>query len=120
MCNPSQDLEDAREEIARGVARYAFRRYYRNLLRQSGFQLEVAEIQTAWERNDPDAALAAVSESMLRSLSVAIGIDDLQYKIDVFSEAGVDLPILFPTVQPDTHTLPFVETLAATPIGRQR
>ena len=116
LCNPSRDLGDARKEIARNVARYAFRRPYRNLLRQSGFRPEVAEIQKAWERNDPDTAFAAVSDTMLRSLSVAIGTEDMQYKVDAFRKAGVDLPILFPTVRSDTHTLTFVETLAAIPI----
>ena len=117
MCSASPDQSYAHQEATRAIARYGAMRFYRNLLRHSGFRQEADGLRKAWSNNDPAAAAGYVSEAMLHSLSISAGPKETQDKVDAFRNAGVDLPLLFPIVSPEARTRPIHEALEAVPAG---
>jgi alkanesulfonate monooxygenase SsuD/methylene tetrahydromethanopterin reductase-like flavin-dependent oxidoreductase (luciferase family) len=97
ICNASRDLQHARRQVANSVAYYGSMYFYRELLRMMGFEEEANAFADAWHRNDGDSAIEAVSPRLWDELSIAAGYEDIPRKIEMLRNAGVDLPIIYPT-----------------------
>lgn len=82
----------ARQPIAHFVGRMGV--FYYEMLQRLGFEREVAEIRAAWDRHDPEAAAAAVSDRMLQATSVIGGPDECRERLEEWRAAGADLPII--------------------------
>jgi probable F420-dependent oxidoreductase len=67
----SDDVEQARREVASQIAFYASAKTYAPLLERIGFAAEGAAIRDAFHSRDADAMVAAVSDSMIDALAVA-------------------------------------------------
>lgn len=89
----TQDADSvAREPIAHYVGRMGAS--YPEMLTRFGYEAEVRAIREAWERRDPAAAAAAVSDRLLRSTSVAGGVEQCAESLDELRRLGADLPIV--------------------------
>ena len=92
------DAEDAaashraREPIAHYVGRMGAS--YPEMLARYGYEAEVRAIQAAWERRDPIAAAAAVSERLLDATAVVGSLDACAEKLRTLRALGADLPIV--------------------------
>ncbi len=88
--------EEARRLARQPIAWYVGRMgvFYHRMLQRAGFEREVADIQAAWDRRDPEGAAAAVSDRMLESTTVVGGPDECREKLDEWRAEGVDLPII--------------------------
>jgi alkanesulfonate monooxygenase SsuD/methylene tetrahydromethanopterin reductase-like flavin-dependent oxidoreductase (luciferase family) len=85
-------LRAAREPIAHYVGRMGA--FYPEMLTRYGYEAEVRAIRAAWERRDPAAAAAAVSDRLLRATSVAGTVDECAESLRDLRARGADLPII--------------------------
>lgn len=60
----------------------------------SGFEREVEEIRAAWDRRDPEAAAAAVSDAMLEATTIVGGLEECREKLNERRRLGIDLPVV--------------------------
>lgn len=67
----SDDVEEARREVAAQIAFYTSAKTYAPLLERTGFADEGEQIRTAFARRDLDGMIAAVSDRMIDALAVA-------------------------------------------------
>ena len=93
----SDDVEQAKlaakYDVATHMSSYA---YYRNYFVRRGMGEVVAEIVEKVRSEDMAAAAAAVPDEMADAVSVYGTAEDCRRKIDVYRQAGITLPIIFP------------------------
>lgn len=82
----------AREPLAFYIGRMG--RFYYEMLERHGYGEEVLAVRAAWERRDPAAATAAVSDRMLDDLSVVGPLDLCAEKLDELRHHGADVPVI--------------------------
>ena len=82
----------AREPIAHYVGRMGAS--YPEMLIRYGYEAEVRAIRDAWERRDPAAAAAAVSDRLLHSTSIAGSVEECAESLVELRQLGADLPIV--------------------------
>jgi len=85
-------LMRAREPIAHYVGRMGAS--YPEMLARYGYEAEVEAIRAAWQRRDPAAAAAAVSDRLLASTSIAGTIEACIEDLQELRAHGADLPII--------------------------
>jgi alkanesulfonate monooxygenase SsuD/methylene tetrahydromethanopterin reductase-like flavin-dependent oxidoreductase (luciferase family) len=90
------DEEEARRRAREPLAFYIGRmgRFYYQLLERNGYAQEVAAVRAAWERRDPAAAVAAVSDRLLEDTGVVGPLDACAEKLDALRALGADVPII--------------------------
>lgn len=103
VCSLAKDAQGARRDIARRVAYYGAQRSYRQMWRRNGLEREAAAMVAAFEEGGRDAAARHVSEEMVGLLSVAAGPDDLRATVGRLREAGVALPLIYPSIHDPEH-----------------
>jgi alkanesulfonate monooxygenase SsuD/methylene tetrahydromethanopterin reductase-like flavin-dependent oxidoreductase (luciferase family) len=82
----------AREPIAHYAGRMGA--FYPEMLTRYGYEAEVQAIRAAWERRDPAAAAAAVSDRLLQATSIAGTVDACAESLRALRTLGADLPII--------------------------
>jgi 5,10-methylenetetrahydromethanopterin reductase len=96
-CSVADDRGEAIDALRPGVAQTAgFYPRYRRVLAESGFQDVAKAIGEAWRRGDRDAAVAAVTDEVVLSRSVAGAAAECRERLDAYREAGLGLPIISP------------------------
>lgn len=90
------DAEEVRRRAREPLAYYIGRmgRFYYEMLQRHGYEQEVAAVRAAWERRDPAAAAAAVSDRMLEDINVVGSVDAAAEKLDELRSLGVDVPLI--------------------------
>jgi len=83
---------DARAPIAHYAGRMGA--FYPEMLTRYGYEAEVRAIHAAWERRDPAAAAAAVSDRLLNATAVVGSVEECAEKLRTLRELGADLPIV--------------------------
>jgi 5,10-methylenetetrahydromethanopterin reductase len=90
--------EDTEKAILRGKQTIAFYvsvgKIYRDFLASNGFHKETVDIFEEYEKNGLKDNHRFVTDKMMNSLSICGSPDDIVRKIDLFRQAGIDLPIL--------------------------
>lgn len=85
-------LRAAREPIAHYAGRMGA--FYPEMLTRYGYEAEVRAIRAAWERRDPAAAAAAVSDRLLQATSIAGTVEAAAESLRELRTLGADLPII--------------------------
>ncbi len=85
-------LRRAREPVAYYIGRMG--KFYAEMLQRHGYEAEVTAVRAAWERRDAAAATAAVSDRLLREVSVAGPLDACAEQLDELRAAGAGVPVV--------------------------
>ncbi len=93
-CYLSDDLEAARYQAKRMLARYANLPFYGNMLVESGFAEDVARIRAAWRTKDVAAAEGAVSDALVDATTLAGSPERCRQHLDACRAAGATMPIV--------------------------
>lgn len=88
------------------LARYASRVYYERFFASIGFPDEAAAIAQAWQRGDREAAVNAVTEPMIKAVTIYGTADECRRRLQAYRDAGLQLPIIapFPIGEPIRQT----------------
>ena len=68
--------------------------FYWNMLADNGFEEEVIASREAWNKRDRSAAMAAISERMVREIQVIGGSEELSVQLQERSELGADVQLI--------------------------
>jgi len=68
--------------------------FYWNMLASNGYEAEVMASRAAWKERDKTAALAAVSEEMVRSIQVVGSIEEVAEQLKERAAVGADVQML--------------------------
>ena len=99
-CAVSEDKDKARDAMRFAVAMYAgFFPRYRRLMAQIGFTEELDAIGVAWGNGDIDRAKRLVPTGLIDKLSLAGGAEECRQGLEEYRKAGINLPIIFPTIE---------------------
>jgi len=92
----SVDPETAKDAVREHIAYYVggMGAFYFNTVSRYGFGEEARAIRSAWESGKKSAAVEAVSDSMLDSLSVSGTPDHGKSVIEDYYKSGADVPVL--------------------------
>lgn len=90
--------ESVQGALARLIVSYARYPFPRGLFERGGFGTELGRIQTALERNDEEAAIAAVSDEMRAALGICGTAAYCEAEVEQMRQAGIQLPIIAPFV----------------------
>jgi alkanesulfonate monooxygenase SsuD/methylene tetrahydromethanopterin reductase-like flavin-dependent oxidoreductase (luciferase family) len=107
------DTPEVVEQASREqIARYASMVYYQRYFDSIGFAEETAAIARAWQLGDTTAATRAVSRSMIRAVTIYGTASECRQRLQVYRDAGLQLPIIapFPIGEPVCQT--FARTIA--------
>jgi probable F420-dependent oxidoreductase len=88
------------------LARYTSRVYYERFFASIGFPGEAAAIAQAWQRGDREAAVNAVTEPLIKAVTIYGTADECRQRLQAYREAGLQLPIIapFPIGEPIRET----------------
>ena len=84
------------ESSRRTIAYFSRLPHYSSLFTQEGFAREVSALKEAWQSNDAQRAMRAVSDEMVLTLSAAGTADDVAARISALLKAGLKQAVLFP------------------------
>ncbi len=97
-CAVSDDKEKAGYPLRVGIASYAgFFPRYRRLMVEAGFPDEIEAVRQAWVQGDRERAIKLVPSELIDKIGVVGTATECRKKIQDFREAGITLPIVFPT-----------------------
>ena len=77
------------ESSRRTIAYFSRLPHYSSLFTQEGFASEVSALKEAWQSNDAQRAMRAVSDEMALTLSAAGTADDVAARISALLKAGL-------------------------------
>jgi alkanesulfonate monooxygenase SsuD/methylene tetrahydromethanopterin reductase-like flavin-dependent oxidoreductase (luciferase family) len=106
------DQPDVVEAACRAqLARYGSMTYYQKYFERIGFADEATRIAEAWQRGDREAAVAAVTLSMIQATTIYGSAETCRQRLQAYREAGLQHPIIapFPIGEPIQET--FVRTI---------
>ncbi len=86
---------------------------YRRVAREAGFNGAVDAAAEAYRRGGIEAALPAVSDEMVATLSAAGTARDVRAKIDEYRRAGISLPIIMPVATANDAAAGVAEVIRA-------
>lgn len=90
-----KEPEVARERAAKTLAFYvAVGKYYSRFLSENGFQSEVEDIKSVYDKDGVDGAAKHVSDKMLDSLAICGSQEECRQSLAKFMAAGITLPII--------------------------
>lgn len=95
------------------LARYGSMVYYRRYFASIGFETEAETLARAWERGDRNAALDAVTQPMIRAVTIYGSAEECRQRLQAYRAAGLQLPVIapFPIGEPIRET--FARTIEA-------
>lgn len=91
--NDEQQWLDARRPLEHYTNRMGD--FYWRTFVEHGFEAEVAASRRAWEEQDREGALMAISERMVRSIQVIGALEDVREQMHERSALGADLQMLY-------------------------
>lgn len=88
------------------IARYSSMLYYQQYFISLGFATEAAAIAQAWQRGDARAAAQAVTQDMIRAITIYGSAEQCRERLQAYRNAGLQLPIIapFPIDEPVQET----------------
>ncbi len=101
-CALTDDPGPALDALRKSLVTYMSLPFYRSMLANSGFQDDLDAFDAGMQAGDFPAALAAMSEPMLRSLAGIGSPEDVRAKIEEYRQAGASLPGVGPLTAPGT------------------
>jgi len=90
------DLESARVPAQKDLFGYIVVDSYARAFRRAGFGAEVDAVRAAHAERDRDAALAAVSDTMIGAIDIVGDADHVAAAVQAYRDAGVDDPVVMP------------------------
>lgn len=90
----TDDVETARAQLRGGLPLYFSLPFYRRVLESAGFGDDIAGFDAGMARNDPEGALAAISDRFLDTLAAIGSAEDVERSVRRYQEAGVTSPCL--------------------------
>jgi 5,10-methylenetetrahydromethanopterin reductase len=78
------------------LARYGSMVYYQRYFTSIGFAPEAEAIAQAWRQGDRAAAIDAVSQPMIRALTIYGTAHECRQRLQAYRDAGLQLPIIAP------------------------
>jgi probable F420-dependent oxidoreductase len=117
-CAVSKERRQAFELARHAIAFYATIPYFDAILNPAGFQQQTMAIRSAMGRGDVGAALSAVSDEMVESLTLAGTPDDIHRQLEAFAGLFDTLILLSPSFAADPdrvkeNHLAMIEAFAA-------
>lgn len=97
LANPDPDNDRAMSTLKQQIAGFSRSAAYRRLLEESGFSNEMDAAAKALSEGDQKGAAKAISDKMADSLALIGDPSQWGKKIQKYRDAGLDLPIIFPT-----------------------
>lgn len=95
ICIPDQPSDEVREFARFLLAPYVAADGYNSWIARQGFGEEAASVKTAWDARDRKGAVAAMSDRLVDALVIAGPAPACKERLDGFTDAGLDTPILF-------------------------
>ena len=92
---PGRPSEATALALARDIASYMNRPFYRTMFDESGFAAHTGAIAEAY-RDDPEAAARLVPDTMVEALTIAGDAATVQRRVAAYRALGVALPVLAP------------------------
>lgn len=77
MCAISEDADQARRDAKAQIAFYSIVRTYAPIMQLGGFEDEAAAARAAWQRNDRDGMIDAISDRMCDAIAVVGTADEV-------------------------------------------
>lgn len=105
QCEVTDDEPAARSRFAHNFASYLTAPVYRSALKWYGYEDEVEQAETAWERRDMDGVREAISDSMIDGLAVIGGPDACRQRVTELSGSGAGTVLLYVTGDDPRATL---------------
>jgi alkanesulfonate monooxygenase SsuD/methylene tetrahydromethanopterin reductase-like flavin-dependent oxidoreductase (luciferase family) len=106
------DQPDVVEAACRAqLARYGSMTYYQKYFERIGFVDEAKAIAEAWQQNDRESAMAAVTLPMIQATTIYGSAETCRQRLQAYRDAGLQHPIIapFPIGEPIQET--FVRTI---------
>ena len=106
------DQPDEVEAACRAqLARYGSMTYYQKYFERIGFVDEAMAIAAAWQQNDHESAMAAVTLPMIQATTIYGSAETCRQRLQAYRDAGLQHPIIapFPIGEPIQKT--FVRTI---------
>jgi F420-dependent oxidoreductase-like protein len=93
-CAITDDPEAARARMRSDLIPYFSLPFYRAMLERSGFGEDIAGFDAGMERGDPEAAVAAISDRFLETLTAIGSREEAEAAVRRYQEAGTTSPCL--------------------------
>jgi alkanesulfonate monooxygenase SsuD/methylene tetrahydromethanopterin reductase-like flavin-dependent oxidoreductase (luciferase family) len=90
----TDDVGAARARFRRDLIPYFSLPFYRAMLERSGFGEDIRGFDEARARNDPEAAVGAISDRFLETLAAIGSAEEAEAVIRRYQEAGTTSPCL--------------------------
>jgi F420-dependent oxidoreductase-like protein len=109
----TDEPEAARAKLRKDLIPYFSLPFYRAMIERSGYEADVAGFDEGMSKNDPDAAVAAISDRFLKTLTAIGSQSEAVQSVERYLEAGTTSPCIGGVVQTDFDaTLEALATLA--------
>src|SRR3954454_13163961 len=109
----TDELEQARAKLRKDLVPYFSLPFYRAMIERSGYEDDVAGFDEGMSKGDPDAAVGAISDRFLKTLTAIGDQSDAVASIERYLEAGATSPCVGAVAQTDFDaTLEALATLA--------
>ncbi|MEA2368240.1 MAG: hypothetical protein QOH38_958 [Thermoleophilaceae bacterium] len=90
----TDEPEKARARLRGDLIPYFSLPFYRAMLERSGFGEDIAGFDAGMAKNDPEAAVGAISDRFLQTLAAIGSADDVEAGVRAYQEAGATSPCL--------------------------
>ena len=90
------ELDSARTPAQKDLFSYIVVDSYAKAFTRAGFGSEVEAVRTAHAARDREAALAAVSDTMINAIDIVGDHDHVAGAVQAYRDAGVDHPVIMP------------------------
>jgi alkanesulfonate monooxygenase SsuD/methylene tetrahydromethanopterin reductase-like flavin-dependent oxidoreductase (luciferase family) len=115
----TDEPEQARDKLRRDLIPFFSLPFYRAMLERSGFEEDIRGFDEAMARGDVQAAVAAISDRFLESLTAIGDVDTATATVKRYLEAGATSPCIGPVPQTDFDaTIEALASLAGDPALR--
>jgi len=98
--------ETVEQATRQQLARYNSMVYYQRYFASIGFAAEAETMAQAWQRGDREAAVRAVTQPMMRAVTIYGTAAECRQRLQAYRDAGLHLPIIapFPIGEPIQET----------------
>ena len=90
----TDEPEQARSKLRKDLVPYFSLPFYRAMIERSGFQDDVAGFDAGMQKGDPDAAVSAISDRFLQTLTAIGDQSDAVASVERYMEAGTTSPCI--------------------------
>jgi alkanesulfonate monooxygenase SsuD/methylene tetrahydromethanopterin reductase-like flavin-dependent oxidoreductase (luciferase family) len=109
----TDEPEAARSKLRKDLVPYFSLPFYRAMIERSGYEDDVAGFDAGMQKGDPEAAVGAISDRFLQTLTAIGSQSDAVASVERYLEAGTTSPCIGGVVQTDFDaTLEALATVA--------